>query len=544
MIRAGIYIRKSRQDKGQEAFRLELQRTKLPTYARAQGWVPEIYDDGIISGSTVETRREMVRMLSDIAAGRINVVLCIEFSRLSRDRSMEDSLNFLNLCAKMGVKIATPERLLDPTDTASWFMALMEGGFSAVEIRTLTKRIREGQQMAKSKGRYLSGSAPLGFDYDLAKKRLVPNPEKAQIVRTIFHERVVNKKGIDEIVKMARNRGWPTARGGYWVSSTVFRMLQNPIYAGLTRYDGKLIQAASEPIVDQETWNAAQQFRVRPPGRRTPSLLLTGRGRVRCGYCGSAVNCSTSYDIRKDGTKGKVLRYYHCYGRHRGVPCKALRNVPNWELEGVILGVLSALVEHGAEILDGIQKHLVALQGELPEQRKRLEAQLHHALSAEDKLLRAYEAGAISLEQLKARNESNRQQTEAIQKDIMALDFQLSRQGGDFNRAELEERLARFARQVLSASFEDLRAIVEPLVSQVVVFNEKAEVSFSFPLDGELKHEFSLPGKGMLKDFPRSRLGIMERLGEKELEILQNIPLGGVLADPSYKVTYARATPS
>ena len=72
MTRAGIYIRKSRQDKGQAAYRLELQRTKLPEYARSQGWIVEVYDDGIISGSEVDTRREMVRLIADIEAGKIN----------------------------------------------------------------------------------------------------------------------------------------------------------------------------------------------------------------------------------------------------------------------------------------------------------------------------------------------------------------------------------------------------------------------------------------------------------------------------------------
>lgn len=554
MIRAGIYIRKSRQDKGQAAYRLELQRTKLPQFARSQGWTYEVYDDGIISGSEVETRREMVRLISDIEGGRINIVLCIEFSRLSRDDSMGDSLNFLNLCAAKNVKLATPERLLDPTDTASWFLALMEGGFSAVEIRTLKKRIREGQQVARSKGRWLGGIPPFGYVYNREKRFLVPQPETSKIVRTIFHERVANGTSIDAMVRIARNHGWPTPRGGYWVSTTILRLLQNPLYSGFIRFNGKLVPAAAEPLVDQETWNAAQQFRVRPPGRREPSLLLTGRGRVRCGYCGSAVNCVTSAWRKKDGTKGNVHRYYHCYGRHRGVPCKSLRTVPNWELEGVILGVLGAICEHRNEILDGIQQHLLALQGALPEQRKSLEAHLCNVLTAEDKLLKAYEAGAITLEQLKARNEANRQQTDALQKDIMALDLQIARQGGDFSRARLEERLDQFRERLQQASFEELRALVDPLVGGILLFNEKAEVAFSFPLDGETKHVFSLPGKTIAEDLaPGSVIGRRGAVSMRNArlrmqpgaeKVFNNTPLIGVLADTRYQVTFARATPS
>ncbi len=351
---------------------------------------------------------------------------------------------------------------------------------------------------------------------------------------------------LDAIVRTARNRGWPTPRGGHWVSTTVLRLLQNPLYSGFVRFNGKLVAASAEPLIDQVTWNAAQHFRVRPPGRRTPSLILTGRGRVRCGYCESAVNCATSIWYRKDGTKGKTHRYYHCYGRHRGVPCKTLRTVPNWELEGVILGVLGAICEHRNEILDGIQQHLLALQGALPEQRKTLDAQLRSVLAAEDKILKAYEAGAISLEQLKVRNEANRQQTDALQKDIMALDLQIARQGGDFSRARLEQRLDQFRERLQQASFEELRALVDPLVSGILLFNEKAEVTFSFPLDGEVKHVFSLPGKALANDLaPGSVVGrrvLRSKLRGKAPEGLDRMPLGAVLADPRYQVTFARAS--
>ncbi|TBR23123.1 recombinase family protein, partial [bacterium] len=504
------------------------------------------YDDGVISGSEVETRREMVRLISDIQAGRIKIVLCIEFSRLSRDDSMGDSLNFLNLCAEKAVKIATPERLLDPTDTASWFLALMEGGFSAVEIKTLKKRIREGQQVARSKGRWLGGIPPYGYRYNRDTRMLVAHPENAKNIRTIFHERVVNGTSVDSIVKTARNHGWATPRGGVWVSCTIHRLLRNPVYSGFVKFQGKLVPAAAETLIDQATWNAAQSCRVRPPGRRQPALMLTGRGRVRCGYCGSNVNCASSTWYRKDGTKGNTHRYYHCYGRHLGVPCRTLRTIPNWELEGVVLGVLAAICEHRNEILDGIQAYLTSLQGALPEQRKSLEAQLRAVIAAEDKLLRAYEAGAISLEQLKARNEANRQQSEATQKDIMALDLRIARQGGDFSRARLEEGLDRFREKLEDASFEELRELVDPLVSGVTLFNEKAEVTFSFPLDGEAKHEFSLPGTSVADDLaPGSVVG--RRVLTKKARFpgtaeLNRLTLGGVLADPRYKVAFARAS--
>lgn len=562
MIRAGIYIRKSRQDKGQEAHRLELQRKKLPAHAAAQGWSYELYDDDIISGAEVENRREMVRLIADIEKGLINVVLCIEYSRLSRDDSMTDYLTFLNLCAAKKVKLATPERQLDPTDTSSWFLAIMEGGFSAVEMKTLKKRLMEGREVARSKGRWLGGPPPYGFNYDKNLKRLIPNQETAKIVRKIFQERGKGRS-IDEIVRMARDRRWPLSCGGaYWWNINVFRILKKPIYAGLAMHNGELIKAASEPLVDRVTWEAAQPIRLRPRGNRTASLLLTGRGRVRCGYCGSTVNCLTSRGKKhaNDDGRGRTIRYYHCYGRNQGLDCRALRNVSEDELDRLVISLLGQISRNKREILAGIQEFLTKRQGEIPARKKRLENQLQHAMSASHKILNAYEQGIISLEQLKTRNEEHKNRIDELRKGIMDIDLELARQGLDVDLPTLEKRLSSFQADLTRMDPQGLRALVDPLISKARLFNEKVELTFSFPVGGEHTHVYALPGKPR----PDSRLqkSMDDRISpsKKPLNVpvaqwIEHVPskhaiqvrfLSGtlpleLLASPRSKVTYARA---
>lgn len=506
MIRAGIYIRKSKLDKGQEAHRLELQRKKLPAYAASQNWSYEVYDDGIISGAEVENRPQMMRLIRDIEKGLINVVLVIEVSRLSRDDNMTDHLSFINLCASKKVKIATPDRMLDPSDTPSWFMSMMEGGFSAVEMRTLKKRIMEGREMARSKGRWLGGPSPFGYDYDKNRKIPVPNPVTAEIVRTIFRERVKGKS-IDEIVRMARDRRWPSTGGGsFWWNTTVFRLLKKPVYAGLLLHNGELIQAVWEPLVDRATWEAAQPVRVRPPGNRQSSLLLTGRGRVRCGYCGSTVNCQASWKKGPDGDRYRTFRYYHCYGRNQGVDCRALRNVPEEELDGLVLSLLGQIGRNKREILHGIQEFLAKRQGEMPERKKRLEIQLQHSMAAGQKILNAYEQGIISLEQLKDRNEEHKNRIEELRKGIIEIDLELAREGLNVDLATLEKRLRRFQADLTRIDPQGLRALADPLITKARLFNEKVELTFSFPVDGEHTHVYALPGKQKADSRPRSSM--------------------------------------
>lgn len=511
MIRAGIYIRKSKLDKGQEAHRLELQRKKLPAYAASQNWSYEVYDDGIISGAEVENRPQMVRLIRDIEKGLINMVLVIEVSRLSRDDNMTDHLSFINLCASKKVKIATPDRVLDPSDTPSWFMSMMEGGFSAVEMRTLKKRIMEGREMARSKGRWLGGPSPFGYDYDKNRKIPVPNPVTAEIVRTIFRERVKGKS-IDEIVRMARDRRWPSTGGGsFWWNTTVFRLLKKPIYAGLLRHNGELIQAVWEPLVDRATWEAAQPVRVRPPGNRQPALLLTGGGRVRCGYCGSTVNCQGSWRLEPNGER-RTLRYYHCYGRNQGVNCRALRNVAQEEVDGLVLSLLRQIGCNEREILHGIQEFLTKRQGEMPERKKRLEDQLQHSMAASQKMLNAYEQGVISLEQLKDRNAEHKNRIDELRKAIIDIDLELAREGLDVDLPTLKKRLRRFQADLTRIDPQGLRALVDPLITKARLFNEKVELTFSFPVDGEHTHVYALPGNWQADSRPRSSMDQSTRL--------------------------------
>lgn len=140
IVRVGIYIRKSRKDKEGGAHRLTVQREQLPAYARTQpGWQYQVYDDDFASAARGKTDdlKERARLKDDICAGRIDVVLCIELSRLSRDESLQDYVALLDLCAKHGVRLATIGRMLDPCQMSDWMLLLMEGGFSSVEMKTI-----------------------------------------------------------------------------------------------------------------------------------------------------------------------------------------------------------------------------------------------------------------------------------------------------------------------------------------------------------------------------------------------------------------------
>src|SRR3954452_16457276 len=89
LVRCAIYTRKSTEEGLDQRFNaLDAQRDACEAYIasqRAEGWVlvPDRYDDGGYSGATLE-RPALRRLLADIEAGRVDVVVVYKIDRLSR----------------------------------------------------------------------------------------------------------------------------------------------------------------------------------------------------------------------------------------------------------------------------------------------------------------------------------------------------------------------------------------------------------------------------------------------------------------------------
>src|SRR5918992_460192 len=88
-IRCAIYTRKSSEEGLEQAFNsLDAQREACAAYILSQkheGWavLPAPYDDGGYSGGTME-RPALTRLIADIEAGKVDVVVVYKVDRLTR----------------------------------------------------------------------------------------------------------------------------------------------------------------------------------------------------------------------------------------------------------------------------------------------------------------------------------------------------------------------------------------------------------------------------------------------------------------------------
>lgn len=320
-IRCAIYTRKSTNEGlDQEFSSLDAQRESGENYIRSQqsqGWValPEKYDDGGFTGATID-RPALQKLLEDIKAKKVDCVVVYKVDRLSR--SLLDFVKLLQFFDEQQIAFVSVTQHFN-TDTSMGRLTLnILLSFAQFEREMISERTKDKMAAARMKGRWIGGRAGLGYDIDSECKKLVINPKGAELVRLIF-KLYIEKKSLLEVARIMNERGHRTKAhkdkrkvfGGVEFKNTNIQwVLNNVVYAGKVKYDGKIYPGLHEAIVSEETFNQAQAIlkqnvRVRgtSKNRKFPGLLS---GLFRCAPCGTSMTHSYA---RKGNYK---YRYYIC----------------------------------------------------------------------------------------------------------------------------------------------------------------------------------------------------------------------------------------
>lgn len=110
MVRCAIYTRKSTEEGLEQDYNsLHAQRDACAAYVSSQigeGWtlLPEIYDDGGFSGGNMD-RPALKRLMAEIEAGRIDVVVVYKVDRLTR--SLPDFSKIVEVLDKAGASFVS-----------------------------------------------------------------------------------------------------------------------------------------------------------------------------------------------------------------------------------------------------------------------------------------------------------------------------------------------------------------------------------------------------------------------------------------------------
>ena len=489
MPNVAIYCRLSIEDKNKAESNasqsIQNQQAMLRDYCKERDWdIYDIYIDDGYSGID-RTRPAFNRMLHDCEAGRIDIVLCKDQSRFSRDTLIiEQYLNDRFL--EWGVRFIGVADNADTDSESYGTMRLFTSAYNEMYVKDISAKIRRTLAYKREQGQFIGSFAPYGYCIDPADKHhLIPDPETAPVVREIFNM-YIGGSGYRKIVQTLNDRGIvsPTeykrqngsryvnsnvdkSNGcGLWTQSTIAAILANEMYTGtlvqgkshhisyknkkrkkVAKEDWVRIPDAHEALIDPETWTRTQERRSSRTrvGKRSEELSPLS-GKVKCAVCGRPMKRNVYYN------KARTIQYYglQCATYKTGaMNCPNKRTISGLVLERKILEELNAIVETYC------QSDEIRLTDIHREQTERLEKRLSALESrrdaAKNRLVSMYKDkldGVISEEDFRLFRESLQAEEQELSMQTEALRQQLEdcrkRQENAENRSALLAQYTHF----------------------------------------------------------------------------------------------------
>jgi site-specific DNA recombinase len=370
--RCAVYTRKSSEEGLEQAFNsLHAQREACEAYIKSQaheGWklVKTAYDDGGLSGGSME-RPALQRLLAEVAAGRINVIVVYKVDRLTR--SLADFARIVETLDDQGASFVSITQQFNTTTSMGRLTLNVLLSFAQFEREVTGERIRDKITASKRKGMWMGGSLPLG--YYVKDRELIVNEAEAKTVREIF-EAYVRLGTIPGVQDDLRQRGilskrWTSSKGRTWGGvnfgrGPLYWLLRNPVYVGQVAHKGQVYEGRQQAIVDRTLWEQAQELLstkssarehrpIAPGGRPLAGLLFDDRGNAM----------SPTYTV---GRHGRRYPYYVSQALLRNDKGKAgsIARVPAEDLERLVRKALGLADEEAGspeELRKRVQRVIV-----------------------------------------------------------------------------------------------------------------------------------------------------------------------------------------
>ena len=278
-LRCAVYTRKSTEEGLEQEFNsLDAQREACEAYVasqKAEGWllVPDRYDDGGFSGATLE-RPALKRLLADIEAGRVDVVVVYKIDRLSR--ALMDFAKLVEVFDRNNVTFVSVTQSFNTTTSMGRLTLNILLSFAQFEREVIGERIRDKFAASRKKGIWMGGWAPLG--YDIKDRKLLVNESEAASVRTLF-ERFLRVGSMTKLVVALRSEGMITKGGKLIDKGYVYRILNNRVYMGEAVHKGTAYPGEHQAIIDRTLWDRVHAILGQVRESAPP---IPGRRRRRC----------------------------------------------------------------------------------------------------------------------------------------------------------------------------------------------------------------------------------------------------------------------
>ena len=504
------------------------QKRYLEDYAAQRGYGnPVHYTDDGWSGGNFE-RPAWKRLLADIEAGKVGIVLAKDMSRIGRDY-LQTGFYTEAFFRQHSVRFIAIANSIDSDDQTSSEFAPFINIMSEWYLRDLSRKQKAAIRVKGESGKPTTNQAIYGYRKDPDdKNRWLVDEEAATVVRRIFRL-TIEGFGPYEIARILFDDKVETPavyfakRGiGVWKSKEEFpnpynwsgfvvgQILSKPEYMGDTvnfrshkasykdkssvpnpREDWLIFEDTHEAIVDQETWALAQKLRKTPKRIDTIGVANPLTGLLYCADCGEKMynhrsrgnaekgnypsdffDCSTytlSWQKRAKGCKGHYIT------------TKALRTL----ILDTIRMVSTYAISNQDEFMEKVRAASQLRQVEaakdtkrkLNKERKRV-AELDTIIK---KLYESFSVGRLSEERF----------------DSLLAEYEAEQKALRESVSDAEERLASFEKDtvrveqflVLAKKYTDFTELTTPMINE---FIDKIIVHAPERIDGDRMQEVEI----------------------------------------------------
>lgn len=304
VIRVAIYIRVSHDEQAKHGLSLDAQIKTLKKYAKEQGWkIVDIYaDEGITARKKLSKRKEFQRLMGDVKADKIDMIIFIKLDRWFRN--VPDYYKTQEILEEHNVNWKATEEEYDTTTANGRLHLNIKLSIAQNESDQTSDRIKFVFENRRNEGYVVSGAKKMG--YDIVDKRHKINEEEAELMNDLYDYCISKNGSITETMYYYNESHTPVTY------ETMRNWLTDSAYIGLyTKYRSKEVIPNYTPrIMTDEKFYTVQRLiqkniKVKKGTGELPETLFDGLLFCPC--------CSKKFSRKISHTNGKEYIYYSCW---------------------------------------------------------------------------------------------------------------------------------------------------------------------------------------------------------------------------------------
>lgn len=328
MKRAALYLRVSTDEQAMHGYSIDAQREALTKFANENNYyiVDYYVDEGYSARKNYKKRKEFLRMMADVESNKIDIILFIKLDRWFR--SIRDYYEIQTILDRHNVAW---KAIFEQYDTATASGRLHVNIMLSVaqdEADRTSERIKLIFAEKIRRGEAITGNLPFGLM--IKDKKVVPDPEKAHIIKEMFDHYQTYQSKQAVIPYLAEKHGT------FFRRHVVTSMLRNPLYKGQYRD----VTDYCDPIIKPEQFDAIQAITKRNIKQTGTRSIYIFTGLLRCPLCGYI------YSSAKTKTSENVYNYhYRCNNHYQQKVCTNNKTLGEKPLERYLLDNIEAEVK-------------------------------------------------------------------------------------------------------------------------------------------------------------------------------------------------------